>query len=242
MTDPSSTAPPLGNLFGQSGAASLAGRLPAKGQGAPPPDTEAETETADPEPQTTAETPPESNAPGAEPETEDKGPGGRQDEPEKPLDQEHETEEAAEAEAYVEDHGAELAEPAQAAATFQVSVYLLPTAVKAADRLRRSRRSVNAAVAFDALDARKNELRELVTARKTGLARPADSMFPSRLSNSTRGAAAQQGRRQLWSFQATEAELDILDQLCEDTGATSRSELVSVAMEAHLLPRRRSSR
>jgi hypothetical protein len=130
--------------------------------------------------------------------------------------------------------------PAAAPATFQVSVYLLPAAAAAAEQLRRRRSSQNAAIAFDALDRYRDELRNLIADRKTSAVRPSGSMFPNRMSNSTRSAAAQQGRRQLWSLQATEDELTILDQLAADSGASSRSELISVAMEAHLLSKRKS--
>jgi hypothetical protein len=36
-------------------------------------------------------------------------------------------------------------------------------------------------------------------------------------------------------MQATPAELEVVDRLVADTGAASRSELVAVAIEAHLL-------
>ncbi|GAB3278417.1 hypothetical protein GCM10027589_04550 [Actinocorallia lasiicapitis] len=129
-----------------------------------------------------------------------------------------------------------------AADTFQVPIYLLPAAIEAAVKLRQRRRVQNATIVFDALDARRDELRQLINERLTSAqGRPANSLFPSRPSKSTRTAAAAQGRRRLWSIQATEAELRILDQLAEQSGATSRSELCSVAVEAHLLPRRRKT-
>lgn len=130
--------------------------------------------------------------------------------------------------------------PAVVPATFQVGVYLLPTAVAAAEKVRRRHSIQNAVIAFDALDAHRDELHHLVTQRKTAAAaRPADSLFPSRPSKSTRSTAARQGRRQLWSLQATTEELAILDQLATDAGASSRSELISVAVEAFLLPKSR---
>uniref|UniRef100_UPI003F49914E hypothetical protein n=1 Tax=Nonomuraea bangladeshensis TaxID=404385 RepID=UPI003F49914E len=45
--------------------------------------------------------------------------------------------------------------------------------------------------------------------------------------------------RRLWSFQATEADTNVIDDLVDTTGARSRSELISCALKAHLMPRRR---
>lgn len=130
--------------------------------------------------------------------------------------------------------------PPKKAATYQVSVYLLPAAVQAAERIRRRSRKFNADIAFDALDALREDLNDLVAARQTA-GRPADSLFPGRRGGSTRTTAAQQGRRQLWSLQATQVELEVMDQLAEKAGADSRSELISVAVEAYLAPPRRRS-
>ncbi|WP_214417073.1 ribbon-helix-helix protein, CopG family [Sphaerisporangium fuscum] len=124
--------------------------------------------------------------------------------------------------------------------TYQISVYLLPAAVRAAEEIRRRTGMTNAAIAYDALDVLRDRLAELLTARRSGPGRPSDSLFPSRRGQSTRVVAAREGRRQLWAMRATDAELEVIDRLCRQTGAKSRSELISCALEAQLLaPRRR---
>uniref|UniRef100_UPI003F493F73 hypothetical protein n=1 Tax=Sphaerisporangium sp. CA-236357 TaxID=3240030 RepID=UPI003F493F73 len=128
--------------------------------------------------------------------------------------------------------------PAGSDVTYQVSVYLLPAAVRAAEDVRRRTGMTNSVIAYDALDAMRDRLSELVTARRSGPDRP-DSLFPGRR-ESVRAVAAREGRRQLWSMRATDAELHVIDRLCRQTSAKSRSELISCALEAHLLtPRRR---
>lgn len=123
--------------------------------------------------------------------------------------------------------------------TFQVSVYVLPAVSRAIEEARRRTGRTNAEIAYDAIDAVRDRLPELVAARRGG-DRPAGSLFPGRRSRTPRAAAAAEGRRRLWSLQATAAELAVIDGLVETTGARSRSELISCAVEAHFGRRRRS--
>lgn len=118
-------------------------------------------------------------------------------------------------------------------------MYVLPDVARALDDERRRSGRTNAELAYDALDAVHDRLPDLVAARQAGGARPADSLFPGRRSRTPRATAAVDGRRRLWSLQATAAELDVLDGLVEGTGARSRSEVVSCALEAVYAPRGR---
>ncbi|MFI6802996.1 hypothetical protein [Streptosporangium canum] len=127
-------------------------------------------------------------------------------------------------------------------ATFPVGVYLLPAVITAATKRRRTKGGDNATLAFDALDAMRSRLGDLVAARQAGPARAADSLFPARRGESSQAIAARTGRRRLWSFQATAAELTVIDGLWESTGAGSRSELISCAIEEYLIPIRRRGR
>ncbi|MBG0826148.1 hypothetical protein HS048_36390 [Planomonospora sp. ID91781] len=119
-----------------------------------------------------------------------------------------------------------------------MSVYVMPEALRAVEQVRRRSGRTNAEIAYDALDAVRDRLAELVNDRR-GPARSADSLFPGRRSSSTRQTAAREGRRALWSIQATAAEIAVLDGLVDDSGARSRSEVISCAVEAVHLPRRR---
>ncbi|MER7129706.1 hypothetical protein [Streptosporangium saharense] len=122
-----------------------------------------------------------------------------------------------------------------------MSVYLLPAAIQAATAYRSKERVDCAGVVYDALDALRDQLPKLVAARQAPERRE-DSLFPGR--RESVGAAARRTgqRRRLWFFQASTAELAVLDQLQTTSGARSRSELVSTAVEAYLLGRRRRSR
>lgn len=201
----------LGAVFGATPAAGLAGKLPRR----------AEQPTA-----AAAPSPAESAAPAA-PADINQGQPARQDRPSAQVRP-----------------PAPMLPPASAAqplgvgeATYQVSVYVLPEAVRAAETMRRRTRRTNAEIAYAALDAVRDRLGELVAARQTGQAETG-SMFPARRSRNPRAVAAQDGRRQLWSMQATEGELAVIDDLVERHGARSRSELISCAVEAHLIRKR----
>lgn len=130
-----------------------------------------------------------------------------------------------------------VAEQDEESYTYAVGVYLLPAAISAAAKRRTAEAVDNARIAYDAIDVLRGRLSELVAARQSE-PRPEGSLFPGRR-QSAQAAAQAAGRRRLWSLQATAAELAILDQLQTASGARSRSELISCAMEAYLLPRRR---
>lgn len=118
-----------------------------------------------------------------------------------------------------------------AGSTVQVSVYLLPAALQAVRNRVRETRRTNADIAFAAIDATHEQLNDLVAHRRT-VPREDGSLFPSRVRHR---ATADGDRRILWSMQATPGELQIIDRLVTETGAASRSELISVAIEADLL-------
>lgn len=122
--------------------------------------------------------------------------------------------------------------------TFQVPAYVR-TRVKSAAQQRRAReQQTNAELAFEAIDATFADLHELLRQRRTTTRRP-DSLFPPR-QRRVHGTSAQPDTRVVpWVIQATAAEIAVLDGLVGELGAESRSELIAVALEAHLLSRRR---
>ncbi|MBB4920952.1 hypothetical protein [Streptosporangium saharense] len=122
-----------------------------------------------------------------------------------------------------------------------MSVYLLPAAIQAAATYRSKEHTDCAGVVYDAIDALRDRLPALVAARQAPERREG-SLFPGRRESATAAARRTGQRRRLWFFQATTAELAVLDQLQTTSGARSRSELVSTAVEAYLLGRRRRSR
>ncbi|MET8992809.1 hypothetical protein ABZW49_45805 [Nonomuraea wenchangensis] len=91
-----------------------------------------------------------------------------------------------------------------------------------------------AQLAMDAIDHYLTEgvLGVLVQARLE-VSRPNGSRFPPRRNLRSRSKAGI--RRVLWPVQFRPAELDILTELVEETGAEHLSTLVSVAVEAYLL-------
>lgn len=121
-----------------------------------------------------------------------------------------------------------------------MSAYVLPAAKAEVARVRTQAGRTNAEVVFDAIDAVHHELPHLIAARNT-VWRPEDSLFPARVQRRRRqqgrGPAETAARRILWTLRATTAELEILDRMAGECGAESRSELISVAVEAALLPR-----
>jgi hypothetical protein len=122
--------------------------------------------------------------------------------------------------------------------SFQISVYLLPEAKTVAGQIRATEGKTNAEIAFDAIDAVHSDLPGLLEQRRVS-PRPENSLFPARRRKRNRRVPAGQGgagRRVLWALQVTDEEAKILDGLVQTVGAESRSELISVAMEADLLP------
>ena len=120
--------------------------------------------------------------------------------------------------------------------TFQVPVYVLPEVkVVAEQRRKEDRRITNAQIAFDAIDSTFENLSILLRSRRM-IDRPRDSLFPSRRAPRNKVSLAE--RRVLWAIQATADELEVLDGLVTELNAESRSDLISTAVEASLLPKR----
>jgi hypothetical protein len=127
------------------------------------------------------------------------------------------------------------APPATAAAgqeTMPVSVYVQPAVVEAARRYRRKHRGTSHAdIALDAIEARRDDLAALVTQRHSTTVRAAGELFPARGSRRRRRDGTP---RVLWTIFLTAAEIQVIDRLTTETGAASRSELISVAVEAEM--------
>jgi hypothetical protein len=90
---------------------------------------------------------------------------------------------------------------------------------------------------LDALDEVVEDLPELLAARQI-TPRSDDSLFPAR--RVVRRASSPSTRKVTFTFQATSVELQIIQDLVREFGASSLSELVAVAMESHLSRGRRS--
>ncbi|MEV4113296.1 hypothetical protein [Nonomuraea sp. NPDC049695] len=116
----------------------------------------------------------------------------------------------------------------------QVSIYVKPEAKERARVLSRDEGIEYAQLAMDAIDhfLTENMLTFLVRARLE-VSRPNGSRFPPR--RNLRSKSKPGIRRVLWPVQFRPAELDILNDLVQDTGAEHLSTLVSVAVEAYLL-------
>lgn len=122
--------------------------------------------------------------------------------------------------------------------SFQVATYIRP-AVKTAAQQRRARdRATNAEIAFEAIDATFSSLQQLLQRRRTVQRKP-DSLFPARTRRRFGTSAQPETRMVPWVLQATADEIKVLDDLVSELGAESRSELIAVALEAHLQPKRR---
>lgn len=122
--------------------------------------------------------------------------------------------------------------------SFQVATYIRP-AVKTAAQQRRARdRATNAEIAFEAIDATFSGLQQLLQRRRTVQRKP-DSLFPARTRRRFGTSAQPETRMVPWVLQATADEIKVLDDLVSELGAESRSELIAVALEAHLQPKRR---
>ena len=125
----------------------------------------------------------------------------------------------------------------QSTTTVPVSVYIRPDVLAIARRRIRGRqRMAHAEIAIEAIEAQHFQLAELVAARHTTQVRPGSGLFPARHVLRRGGDGP---RRVLWTIFLTGAEIAVIDQLCEEHHAQSRSELISAAVEAHLTPRSR---
>jgi hypothetical protein len=111
-------------------------------------------------------------------------------------------------------------------------VYVLPAVAEAARRYRRSHRGTSHAdIALDAIEARRDELEALVAERHSMTVRAAGELFPARGSRRRRSDGTP---RVLWTIFLTAAEIRVVDRLATEVGAASRSELISVAVEAEM--------
>ncbi|MEW9530710.1 hypothetical protein [Microbispora sp. NPDC049125] len=117
----------------------------------------------------------------------------------------------------------------------QINVYILPEAARRARTLCKEQGLEHADVAMQAIDAalREDVLGLLVQARRTDR-QPAGSAFPAR--RRARPKARRGVRRVVWPCQFTDGQIAVLEELIIETGAAGGySELISVAIEAHLL-------
>jgi hypothetical protein len=122
---------------------------------------------------------------------------------------------------------------AATSSTGGITVYLTTEAVEGARKMR-SAGVTNGHIALLAIEALQDRLHELVAARrgsdrKEAITEP--TLFPPR---SGTAAKSSKPRRTMWSVRLTPAEIDVLQRLVAATGAASRSELVSVAVEAYV--------
>jgi hypothetical protein len=122
---------------------------------------------------------------------------------------------------------------ADTSSTGGITIYITPEAVEAA-RLMRRPGVTNAHIALQAVEALQDKLRDLVKARRSSDRTQTltdTGLFPAR---SGTAAKSSMPRRTMWSVRLTRAEIDVLDRLGAAVGAASRSELVSVAVEAYV--------
>ena len=223
----SSQEPNLGAVFGRSAKERAAAPDPKKH--AMPPRRRPAASSASPQPSTAGrtDTPPPETTPPAPSQPE---PVADQKRPEPPVETEHQADTATDQDDDV------------AGLVTQVSVYLLPSAVTAARRWRTRTGRTNARLAFEAIAAHRDQLPTLVAGYdqvSDPVAASADALFPP----SPRSRRARPGtHRVLWTLKATAGQLAVLDRLAREVGATSRSELIAAAVEAHVLTRRQPAR
>lgn len=116
----------------------------------------------------------------------------------------------------------------------QLSAYVLPHVPEAIEESKGER--TNALVVFDAIEALQDRLPMLLESRHQPLtADPAGSGGLFRRSASDVRRTVRQHRRP-WTFKVDPGNRAVLDELASRYGANSRSELVSVALEATYLP------
>ena len=91
-------------------------------------------------------------------------------------------------------------------------------------------------LALQALDSaiRAGVLPALVKARQTDKQPPEGSEFPARRRRRPKRVKGVRGM--VWSCEFVDAQIEVLDRLIEETGSSGYSELISVAVEADLLP------
>jgi len=114
--------------------------------------------------------------------------------------------------------------------TKQITVYVLPHVPEAirADKQGRT----NAAVVYDAIEARHRELPTLLAGRRVAPTPATGGLFARQAAD----IRHDEPQRVPWTFKATPDNRAVLDRLATSYHATSRSELVSVALEATYPP------
>jgi hypothetical protein len=119
--------------------------------------------------------------------------------------------------------------------TFQTIAYVSAAVKMAVDQRRRRDRVTNAEIVLNALDEVYDDLAGLVASHRT-VTRSEESLFPAR--RITPRASSPSTRKVPITFQATAVELQIINDLVNDFGADSLSELVAVALEHVLISNR----
>ncbi|MFI6029392.1 hypothetical protein [Amycolatopsis magusensis] len=124
--------------------------------------------------------------------------------------------------------------------TFQTTIYVLPEARRLAKARRDDTGQLNATIAMDAVDeALRHEWLPTLIAKRQQKPRPEDSRFPSRRAvRRSRPRGLKSNPRVIWQLFFTADELKVLDEIIDETGAASRSELVSVALEWYFIDER----
>lgn len=123
---------------------------------------------------------------------------------------------------------------ADTSTTVNIASYITAEALAAVRRMR-GRDSPGGVIALQAISAMRTQLPDLIAERHVGSVRRSvdDSLFPHRSGN----AAGKGVSRRMWVIRLTPGELEAVDGLMEKFGASSRSELISVAVEAYVADR-----
>ncbi|MFI6485853.1 hypothetical protein ACIBH1_48670 [Nonomuraea sp. NPDC050663] len=119
--------------------------------------------------------------------------------------------------------------------TRQVNVYILPTALREARRMKDDGLPY-AQLALNALDWALDQgiLYGLIEDR-LAIRRPVGSRFPPRVTRRTQ-PNQEEGSRVLWPVPLTEAEIAVVDDFRIEVGAKHRSTVIAAAVEAYLRP------
>lgn len=122
-------------------------------------------------------------------------------------------------------------EVADTSTTVNIASYITAEALASVRRMR-GRNSPGGVIALQAISAMRAQLSDLVAERHAGGVRRSvdDSLFPHRSGN----AAGKGVSRRMWVIRLTPGELEAVDGLIDKFGASSRSELISVAVEAYV--------
>lgn len=111
----------------------------------------------------------------------------------------------------------------------QFLTFVLPEVKARAAQRQEETGESNAEIVFAAIDDTHTRLPQLIALRHEKPSKPG-SLFPGRKLDRTDGRDGV--TREIWTYRATPAERAVIDNLGKECGAGSRSELVSVALEA----------